>query len=238
LELLSLALKMRRSTDTRVRISSGDSPRFAQRCSPRRRASQDTSPDDRGAALLKPWHGRRRRRKLSKRHKTSNVSKSTSYRDSPAVVPFLKASSSSVIDRFIQAGSASTKRQVSGKIKLCTRVLLPLTLFAALIGVVSFLWIPPRHARRPYSSLADVDNSSVMGSYSHEGKSYDLVNDYSDDQSRRLRASDGSSNSEFRANFRSRLTGRCYDTGGPVLCSRPNACKIRPLLCKCTCASS
>jgi len=225
---------MRRSTDTRVQISSGDSPRCAQRCSPRRRASQDTSPDDRGALLLKPKRVRRRRRKLFNRHKTPNVSKPTTH--PKTVVPFFTASSSSVIDRFLQAGPASAKRPVSGKIKLCTRVLLPLILFTALIEVVSFLWIPPRHARRPYSSLADDDYSGEMGSSSHEVKSYDSINNYRDDQNRRLHTSVGSSYRDS-SNFRSRLLDRCYDKGGPRLCSLPNACTEHPLLCKCTCAS-
>jgi len=196
---------------------------------------KDTSPDDRGALLLKPKRVRRRRRKLFSRHKTPNVSKSTSHRDSKTVVPST-ASSSSVIDRFLKTGPASAKRPVSGKIKLCTRVLLPLILFTALIEVVSFLWIPPRHSRRPYSSLADDDYSGEPGSSSLEVKSYDSINNYSDDQSRRLHTSVGSFYRES-SNFRSRLLDRCYDKGGPRLCSQPNACTEYPLLCKCTCAS-
>jgi hypothetical protein len=222
---------MRGSTDTRVRIHSGDSPRLIQHSSSRRLVSQDTSPDDLGAVMLKPRRVKRRRPKLIKRHQTLNVSEATMNRDSPTVVPTYTASSSSV-NEYIHSGFASTKRPVSGKIKLYTRVLLPLTLFIALIGAVSFLWIPPRHARRPYSSLVNDDYPIMMGSSS---KSHDSVYDYID-QSRRLRASGWSSKGGNRGNSRSLWTGSCFDKGGPNLCSRPNACTKHPLLCKCTCS--
>jgi len=178
-----------------------------------------------GAALKKRRRARRARRRYRK-GKTGIAPRPILRSNLQAGVPYFRASSSSdLIDSSLQATMLSTMWQALERTKMCTRVLLPLALFIVLLGAVSFLWIPPRHARRPYSSLDDY--SGVIEITTHRGS----LGIHSTHEDRRL-----SSNKKNRVILESSI-GRCYDIGGPNLCSKADACTKHSLLCKCTCVS-
>jgi len=223
---------MRVITDTKVQIC-GNPTRFGQRYTRGRRASQHQSTDVAGGTVLNGLQVRRASWKCQKQ-KTPIVSTPILNCVPLVGVPFFRASSSSV-DSSPKAGLFSRTWHFSVKTKLCTRAFLPLAFFLLLLGAVSFLWIPPRHARQPYSSLADDDYPSAAGISSHKEKSVGSAMDHTNDKKRRLLANGGNYNN--RANFGSLIPGRCYDTGGPNLCSQANACARHTLLCKCTCVS-
>jgi len=164
--------------------------------------------------------------------KSQNASRLNPCCTTTARVPLFVASSSSSIDSSLQSAFISGRRQVSGKAKLYSRVMLPLTLLVLLFVVVCILWVPQRNARRPYSSLA-VDHSSAL-----EISSQGISLRYYNSADRRLSDIVPSYRGKSRANFGSSLAGRCYDKGGPNLCSRADACAKHSLLCKCTCISS
>jgi len=220
---------MKEKTGITIKIS-GESPSFAKRLSPGRTTCQQQNPNNLAGKVLKGRPVSRTRRRL-KKQKTSSVPKPTSC-DSSASVPFLTASSSS--NKLRSSVGGSNKQQLSGKIKFCTRIFLPLTIFVMLLGTVSILWIPPRHARRPYSSLAD-DYPSGLNVLSREVNLQGSSSAHKQNRDRRLRANSESTDGKLRSNFGSVTTGRCYDKGGRNLCSRANACTKHYLLCKCTC---
>jgi len=222
---------MREITDVTVKIC-GDSPKYRRRYPHRSHAFQQQSPGDFAGAVLKERRVRRTRRRTTKR-KLRDAPRPTSSCDPRAGVKLFAGASSSGMDSSRHESLMSSRRQASVRTKLCTRLLLPLTLLVLLFGVVSFLWIPPRHARRPYSSLADA--YSIASEISSHGGT---ANNYSADQVRRLSSIVGNYNGKLRASFVSSLAGRCYDKGGPNLCSRADVCTKHSLLCKCTCVST
>jgi len=170
----------------------------------------------------------RRARWRYKIDKSQNARRRTVCCTTTARVPLFVDSSSSSVDSSLQSAFISGRSQASGKAKLYSRVLLPLTLLVLLFVVVGFLWVPRRNARRPYSSLA--------GNHEISSQGISLRNYNSPD--RRLSDIVPSNRGKSRANLVSSLAGRCYDKGGPSLCSRADACAKRSLLCKCTCISS
>jgi len=217
---------MRENTDIIVKICD-DSPECIEQNIRGHHSFQLQSPGHLCGAVLK---GRRRVKRTRRRHrirKTGIAPKPTLRGNLQAGVPYFTASSSSdITNSSLKLGLLSTK-QAQGRTKMCTRVLLPSALFIVLLGIVSFLWIPPRHARRPYSSLDDY--SDLIDIKTHSGSSNELGT-YED---RRL-----NSNKKYRVSLESSI-GRCYDKGGPNLCSKPDACTTKhSLLCKCTCLSS
>jgi len=216
---------MREYADIQVKICD-DSPECIEQNTPGHHAFQFQSPSHLCGAVLK---GRRRVRSTRRRHrkrKTGITPKPILRGNLQAGVPYFTASSSSDITVSSLQLSLFSSKQAQGRTKICTRVLLPLALFIVLLGVVSFLWIPPRHARRPYSSLNDY--SGLLEIETQSGQS----NELNTHQGRRL-----NSNIKYRVSLESSL-GRCYDKGGRNLCSQPDACTKHSLLCKCTCLSS
>jgi len=207
---------MRENTDIIVKICD-DSPECIEQ-------------NIRGHQAFQLLKGRGRVKRTRRRHrkrKTGIAPKPILRGNLQAGVPHFTASSSSdITNSSLKLGLFSTK-QALGRTKMCTRVLLPFALFIVLLGVVSFLWIPPRHARRPYSSLDDYSRHIEIET--HSG----LSNELSTHEDRRL-----NSNKKYRVSLESSI-GRCYDKGGPNLCSKPDACTTKhSLLCKCTCLSS
>lgn len=213
---------MRENTDITVKIC-GDSPKCIEHNLRGHHAFQLQSADHLCGTALK---GRvRRTRRRHKKRKTGIAPKPILRSNLQTGVHYFTASSSSELtDSSLHLGLLSTK-QALGRTKMCTRVILPLALFIMLLGVVSFLWIPPRHTRRPYSSL---DDYSGVLEIAHSGSS----NEHGTHEDRRL-----NSNKKYRVDLESSI-GRCYDKGGPNLCSKPDACTKHSLLCKCTCVSS
>jgi len=163
---------------------------------------------------------------------SQNARRLTASCTTTARVPLFVASSSSSVDNCLQSAFISGRSQVSGKAKFYSRVLLPLTLLVLLFVVVGFLWVPQRNARRPYSSLAGNHSSALEISF--QGISLRYYNS----PDRRLSDIVSGYRGKSMADFGSSLAGRCYDKGGPSLCSRSDACAKHSLLCKCTCISS
>lgn len=156
---------MREIADTTAEICE-DSTKFAWRYSRRRHASQHQITDVMAGTVSKSLRMKRTRRKCQKR-KTPYVCKPTSHCGLSIGAAPEKASSSSIKDSSVKIGLVSRNWWLRVKIKLCIRVFLPLTFFVVLLGMVSLLWIQPRHARRPYSSLADDDYPNAEGTSSH-----------------------------------------------------------------------
>jgi len=226
---------MRRSSGARLFTSADNYQRSAQQCSSRSRAPRKTSVNA-GYLCREPVKPRTFLRKP--RAKGANYS---NFDNHPESSSSLKIGSTPYSHK---GSSFSTRLPMTGIGKFCTRVLLPLTLFSALMLVISVLWVPSHRTRRPYSSLEDdsyISASSIspkedekigegLNSSDSDSASFTDVKD----QKRRMIAPVSNKTQKRTESWLS--FPRCYDTGGRTLCSQANACTKYSLLCKCSCS--
>lgn len=226
---------MRRSTGTRLLTSANNDQRSAQWCSSRSRKPRKTSLN---AGYLRRELEKPRTFIRKPRAKSANYSNLYNHIESSSSI-HIGSTTYSHKGRFF-----STRLPMTGIGKFCTRVLLPLTFFLALMVTISVLWVPSHRTRRPYSSLEDDSyiSASSISSKGDEKLGEGLTSSNGDyasstdvkDQKRRMIAPVSNKTQKRTESWLS--FPRCYDTGGRTLCSQANACTKYSLLCKCSCS--